>query len=431
MTAGVDEGPVGDLRPVHVPREADAGQAYQHAGRSGGRKPAGDACGRGRGHRPLAASGGRADLRAQAGQRRPARSAGANRPSPSSIGCGLFRRPWARGRRSAAGTSSCGERGHWPRLLTPRVRAHGPPGHSRRRRLGRDARGAGGRWTPPAGRRVPARRGTMAHLRVSPARRAAHAALLRAATSRTHVDLTLAAVPELQGLDSRDAGLALELAAGTLKRRGTLDAVIGKSLRPPAEEALARSARGAAPGRLPAALPRPRARPRGGRRERRAGRQAGSRHPRLRQRRAAPRVGGWAQCAGGTHGGHRSGRPGTALLLSSWLAQLWTKEFGARAAAELMEAGNAVPERCLRVNTLAGDWADGRSATGCRRHGHGRGRGVPRGGADRRPAGGARGGVQRGSGDAAVPRLAAGRPRGGRVGPERAPRSPTSARRPD
>ena len=28
MTAGVDEGPVGDLRPVHVPREADAGDAY-------------------------------------------------------------------------------------------------------------------------------------------------------------------------------------------------------------------------------------------------------------------------------------------------------------------------------------------------------------------------------------------------------------------
>jgi methionyl-tRNA formyltransferase len=29
MTAGVDEGPVGDARRVHVPREADAGRAYQ------------------------------------------------------------------------------------------------------------------------------------------------------------------------------------------------------------------------------------------------------------------------------------------------------------------------------------------------------------------------------------------------------------------
>lgn len=29
MTAGVDEGPIGDLRLVHVPREADAGQAYE------------------------------------------------------------------------------------------------------------------------------------------------------------------------------------------------------------------------------------------------------------------------------------------------------------------------------------------------------------------------------------------------------------------
>ena len=28
MTAGVDEGPVGDARPVHVPRDADAGRAY-------------------------------------------------------------------------------------------------------------------------------------------------------------------------------------------------------------------------------------------------------------------------------------------------------------------------------------------------------------------------------------------------------------------
>lgn len=28
MTAGVDEGPVGDVRPVHVPRDADAGRAY-------------------------------------------------------------------------------------------------------------------------------------------------------------------------------------------------------------------------------------------------------------------------------------------------------------------------------------------------------------------------------------------------------------------
>lgn len=29
MTGGVDEGPIGDVRRVHVPREADAGQAYE------------------------------------------------------------------------------------------------------------------------------------------------------------------------------------------------------------------------------------------------------------------------------------------------------------------------------------------------------------------------------------------------------------------
>ena len=38
MTAGVDEGPVGDARTVHVPRDADAGAAYEllaPAGRRG------------------------------------------------------------------------------------------------------------------------------------------------------------------------------------------------------------------------------------------------------------------------------------------------------------------------------------------------------------------------------------------------------------
>lgn len=29
MSVGVDEGPVGDMRPVHVPRDADAGRAYE------------------------------------------------------------------------------------------------------------------------------------------------------------------------------------------------------------------------------------------------------------------------------------------------------------------------------------------------------------------------------------------------------------------
>ena len=37
-----------------------------------------------------------------------------------------------------------------------------------------------------------------------------------------------------------------------------------------------------------------------------------------------------------------------------WLARLWTDELGAQAAAELMEAGNCAPERCLRINRLVG-----------------------------------------------------------------------------
>ena len=113
-----------------------------------------------------------------------------------------------------------------------------------------------------------------------------------------------------------------------------------------------------------------------------------------------------------------------------WLAQLFVKEFGSAQAAGLMEAGNAAPERCLRVNPLAGDWdaaaerlaADGLTAD--------RGGRLPGSGPDRGPAGGAHGGFPRRPGHAAVARLAAGRAAWRPSRWSRGPRSPTSARPP-
>ena len=194
----------------------------------------------------------------------------------------------------------------------------------------------------------------MAYPRVSPARRAAHAALLRAASSRSHLDLTLAAVPELRDLDSRDAGLALELAAGTLKRRGTLDAVLERCSAHPLKKvsptALAALRMGAYQllylDRIPAhaavdesvAL---------------IGKEgSGTRgfvNAVLRRVSAEGR---------GILGELTAGDDLRSVALRHsyplWLARQWTEEYGPQAAAELMEAGNDAPERCLRVNPLVG-----------------------------------------------------------------------------
>jgi 16S rRNA (cytosine967-C5)-methyltransferase len=193
----------------------------------------------------------------------------------------------------------------------------------------------------------------MAHAKVSPARRAAYAALLRAASSRTHLDLTLSAVPELQRLDSRDAGLALELAAGTLKRRGTLDAVLQKHSAHPLGKV--------SPGAV-AAL--------------RLGAYQLLYLDRVPAHAAVDEsVALIAQEGAGTRGYVNAvlrrvsadGRsvlaeltagddPGAMALRHSyplWLTQLFVKEFGALAGG-LMEAGNVAPERCLRINPLGG-----------------------------------------------------------------------------
>jgi 16S rRNA (cytosine967-C5)-methyltransferase len=194
----------------------------------------------------------------------------------------------------------------------------------------------------------------MADPAVSPARRAAHAALLRAASSHSHLDLNPTAVPELRELDSRDAALAMELAAGTLKRRGTLDAVLERCSAHPLKKistaALAALRMGAYQllylDRVPAHAAV-------GESVALVGREgAGTRgfvNAVLRRVSADGRDILTELTSG-------EDLKSVALRHSYplWLARLWTDELGGQAAAELMEAGNCAPERCLRVNRLAG-----------------------------------------------------------------------------
>jgi len=68
---------------------------------------------------------------------------------------------------------------------------------------------------------------------VSPARAAAWRALLRVRSGGGRFDDSLAAFPELEGLSDRDRALANELVIGTVKRRGSLDAVLGAFTKAP------------------------------------------------------------------------------------------------------------------------------------------------------------------------------------------------------
>lgn len=68
---------------------------------------------------------------------------------------------------------------------------------------------------------------------MSPARRAAHAILVRLAAERAPLDLSEQASPELAALDRRDAALAYELVTTTVKRRLALDSLlVGFSMHP-------------------------------------------------------------------------------------------------------------------------------------------------------------------------------------------------------
>ena len=197
----------------------------------------------------------------------------------------------------------------------------------------------------------------MAAAGVSPARAAAFALLLRAARSSRHLELSSAASPELRGLEARDAGLALELVSGTLKRRNTLDAVVQRFSRPQLRNVappvlialrlgayqllcLDRVPPHAAVGESVALV------------EERGSATRGFVNAVLR---SVARDGQDALEELTAGDDTRS----VALRLShpEWLVTLFVAELGAEPAVRLMEADNRPPERCLRVNALHPDAA--------------------------------------------------------------------------
>lgn len=79
------------------------------------------------------------------------------------------------------------------------------------------ARRPAGRGAQPAGRRP----------RVDPARAAAHEVLTAVRTDDAYANLVLPSVLRSRGLSGRDAAFVTELAAGTIRRQGTYDAILG------------------------------------------------------------------------------------------------------------------------------------------------------------------------------------------------------------
>ena len=268
MTAGVDEGPVADERVVEVPRDADAGRAYELLACRRGRQLLGHALRYGRRLGGLHASGGRSRLRREDHRGRP------------------------RDRLAATGRGRIADQ---VRALSPEVGAHtelggrrvvvwkavprtslSSAGEARDRLVVPCGRGfleitgvAGGRSAAHDGPGLPARRrpppgatvGAGAVSEVAPAR----ARRLRSASARDSQPGGVRSCrrlpgPEFAHLAARDRALAYELATGTIKRRNSLDRVIG-AFSDASSSRLRPEGRSAAARRLPAPLPRPRAGP--------------------------------------------------------------------------------------------------------------------------------------------------------------------------
>ena len=189
---------------------------------------------------------------------------------------------------------------------------------------------------------------------VSPARDAAWRVLLRLGTGDGRLDESLAGIPELEGLGPRDRALANELITGTVKRRMSVDAVLGAFTKAPLEstapdvlEALRLAAfQMLFLDRVPA-------------------------HAAVDDAVAllafkGKRVQGFAnavlrQVAAGGHAkftdlARGDGQQAWSIRHSCprWLVRLLRMELGDAAAARFFEAANAAPERCVRVNTLKG-----------------------------------------------------------------------------
>jgi 16S rRNA (cytosine967-C5)-methyltransferase len=189
---------------------------------------------------------------------------------------------------------------------------------------------------------------------VSPARAAAFAVLRRLRTSGSRLDDSTAALPELSSLGTADRGLANELVNGTVKRRGSIDAVLGsytkaplKSAHPDVRDALRLAAfQLLFLDRVPAYAVVDDAVTLATGTSRRAG---GFVNAVLRRVAAEGRV-----QLGKLGEGDSTRDWSAALSYPPWLVSLLRKELGDSPARRLLEAANAAPERCLRANRLRG-----------------------------------------------------------------------------
>jgi 16S rRNA (cytosine967-C5)-methyltransferase len=197
---------------------------------------------------------------------------------------------------------------------------------------------------------------------VSPARAAAFAALRRLRASGAHLDDSAAALPELSSLSVADRGLANELINGTVKRRGSIDAVLGnytkaplRSTDPDVRDALRLAAfQLLFLDRVPAYAVVDDAVTLATRKSRRAG---GFVNAVLRR----VATDGRAKLTELSEGDDaRSWAAGLSYPL--WLVKRVRADLGPEAAWRLLEAGNAAPERCLRVNRLRGGLPAARQA---------------------------------------------------------------------
>ncbi len=197
---------------------------------------------------------------------------------------------------------------------------------------------------------------------VSPARAAAWHALLRVRSGGGRFDDSLAAFPELEGLSDRDRALANELVVGTVKRRGSLDAVLGAFTKAPLADTdgeVLEALRLAAfqlvfLDRVPAYAVVDDAVAMVARKGKRT---RGFVNAVLRKVAEDGRE-AFATLSDGNGARAWAARQSCPV----WLVKLLRRELGDEAAERFLDAADAAPERCLRVNTLKADVPAARTA---------------------------------------------------------------------
>ncbi len=209
---------------------------------------------------------------------------------------------------------------------------------------------------------TPQRQGRGSTAGVGPARVAAFAALRRLRTSGARLDDSLGALPELEALGPLDRALANELITGTVKRRGSLDAVVGAFTKAPLRDAdpdVRDALRLAAfqllfLDRVPAYAVVDDAVAMVARKGKRT---AGFVNAVLRRVAAEGRA---KLAALGDGDDVRAWS--VRLGYPPWLVKLVRRDIGDAAAERFFSAADAAPERCLRVNPLRGGLPAAREA---------------------------------------------------------------------